>query len=194
MAPESSKTKNQAPLPTARMVGQNIAFYRKKAGHTLRSLAEDMTRNGHPMSHSVISQMEKGARRIDVDELVVLATFTDTSAAALLTPRIFDEDGTFRDVAPQDIIGDSFHPNATAIEVIARNFRLPPNLPEWIEDAIGTHSGLRWRYQYRALQTVDKLRTPMGTEDIDMLLTIANGLITREQQQHETEDPEDNDG
>lgn len=168
------------------MVGQNIAHYRKRAGHTIRSLAAEMTRTGHHMSHSVISQMENGQRRIDVDELVTVAAYIDASAAALLAPTVYtDEDGT-RPVEPEDTLGDAFNPDATAGEIVARNFTLPPGQPDWIPEAIGNRTGLRWRYEHQALQTIDQLRAAMGTDDVELLLNVAAGTITREQQRHES--------
>lgn len=161
------------------MVAENITHYRKRAGHTMRSLAEVMTTNGHPTSHSVISQIENGSRRIDVDELVVIATYTDTSAVALLTPRTD---------SPDDIVGDSVFPKASAREVIARNFRQPVDLPDWIEEDIGTYTGTRWRYQYQALQTLERLQHALGTDDIEMLLAIARGQVQKDQWDHESEE------
>lgn len=43
------------------------------------------------MSHSVVSQMENGARRIDVDELVALAAALGTTPSYLLTPEYTPE-------------------------------------------------------------------------------------------------------
>lgn len=158
------------------MVAENLTHYRKRAGHTMRSLAETLSMNGHQMSHSVISQIENCSRRVDADELVLLATYTDTSVSALFTPRT--------DV-PDENVGDAVFPRATANEVIARNFRQPVDLPEWAQDAIDKYTGARWRYMYQSLQTLDRLRISLGTDDIEMLLTIATGLVTKEQQDHE---------
>lgn len=142
----------------------------------MRSLAETMTTNGHPISHSVISQIENGSRRIDVDELVVIATYIDASPTALLTPR---------SETPDAIVGDSVHEKASAREVVARNFRRMPDTPEWVGDAIDVYSGVKWKYLYDSLSTLDKLRDVFGTDDIEMLLTIATGLVTKEKQDHD---------
>lgn len=72
---------------SALTVAENVTRCRKRAGHTMRSLADEMTSHGFPMSHSVVSQMENGARRIDVDDLMALAFVLKTSPTSLLMPN-----------------------------------------------------------------------------------------------------------
>jgi len=57
----------------------------KKVG-PLRSLSKKLGEVGRPLGHSAIDQIEKGTRRVDVDDLVALALALDASPIALLTP------------------------------------------------------------------------------------------------------------
>ncbi|MFJ3282457.1 helix-turn-helix domain-containing protein [Streptomyces halstedii] len=72
---------------TARMV----AAEREARGWEQRELAERLTQAGRPMSQPVVSRIESGARRIDVDDLVALAAVFSVSPAALLPAPEPDE-------------------------------------------------------------------------------------------------------
>lgn len=150
----------------------------------MRSLAEAMSANGHQISHSVISQIENGARRIDVDELAVLASYTDTSVTALLTPHSEE---------PTDVIGSAITPGDSAAAIVARTYKSSPIYPDWVEDAIDTATGSKWRYMHETLTTLDRLRESLGTDDIEMLMTVAAGLATRKQVRHSETKPDGND-
>jgi len=55
---------------------------------TLRDLAARLTEAGHPMAHGTVSEVERGARRIDVDDLAAFATALGVSANDLLSERV----------------------------------------------------------------------------------------------------------
>lgn len=64
----------------------NISARRRALGLTAQEVA-DRTRNAmRPIGRSAISEVERGARRVDVDDLVALAVALETSPVDLLTP------------------------------------------------------------------------------------------------------------
>ncbi|MYR07460.1 helix-turn-helix domain-containing protein [Gordonia sp. SID5947] len=63
--------------PVGRTVAANVTRYRKRQGFTMRDLAEDLAQRRWPISASAISQIENGARRVDVDDLFALAIALD---------------------------------------------------------------------------------------------------------------------
>jgi transcriptional regulator with XRE-family HTH domain len=69
--------------PTGQTVRANVAALRKQRGLTLRDLSEKMP-SAHPLSHTTISEIERGARRVDVDDLVTLAKALSVSTTQLL--------------------------------------------------------------------------------------------------------------
>jgi transcriptional regulator with XRE-family HTH domain len=70
--------------PTGETVRANIAQVRKEQGLTLRDVADRLKQAGWPMAHNTVSEIERGARRVDVDDLVALAEALGVSTAALL--------------------------------------------------------------------------------------------------------------
>ncbi|REE74390.1 helix-turn-helix protein [Rhodococcus wratislaviensis] len=73
--------------PTGDTVRTNIAIVRKELRLTLRDLADRMTEGGRPMAHNTLSEIERGARRVDVDDLVAISIALDVSPNTLLRPR-----------------------------------------------------------------------------------------------------------
>ena len=71
---------------TGETVRANVARVRKQQGLMLRDVSERLTDIGHPMAHNTVSEIERGARRVDVDDLMALAAALDASPAALLMP------------------------------------------------------------------------------------------------------------
>jgi transcriptional regulator with XRE-family HTH domain len=88
--------------PIGEAVRVNVAAMRKTRGVTLRDLSEKMTETGHPMAHNTINEIERGARRVDVDDLVALAAALDVSPIDLLGIG----DGPGRDSAETSLIID----------------------------------------------------------------------------------------
>lgn len=64
----------------------NISARRRALGLTAQEVA-DRTRNAtRALGRSAVSEVERGARRVDVDDLVALAVALETSPVDLLTP------------------------------------------------------------------------------------------------------------
>ncbi|MEU7763886.1 helix-turn-helix domain-containing protein [Nocardia sp. NPDC049190] len=72
--------------PTGKTVAHNVARIRKTQGLTLRDVSERLAGTDRPLAHNTISEIERGARRADVDDLVALAVALNCSPLALLLP------------------------------------------------------------------------------------------------------------
>lgn len=134
----------------------------------MRSFAEALTEKGFPISHSVISQMENGGRRIDIDELVILSNALQVSPVALLTPHTEN---------PDEVVGNSISPNATARGVVMGLYKLDPDLPKWTRDTITDVSGTDQENMIRAAKQIRAIEEVLETDDIEMLLAIATGTF-----------------
>lgn len=67
-------------------VANNIRTARQAIGMDLRTLSDGIAAIGRKLSPSGISKLEAGDRRVDVDDLTVIAYLLRTTPAALLTP------------------------------------------------------------------------------------------------------------
>ena len=67
-------------------VAQNIRSARQAIGMDLRTMSDGLNAAGRKLSSSGISKLEAGDRRVDVDDLTVIAYLLRTTPAALLTP------------------------------------------------------------------------------------------------------------
>lgn len=65
-------------------VAAAVSAQRQRRGWDQRHLAERVTAAGRPMSPSVLGKIESGARRVDVDDLVALASALDVPPGRLL--------------------------------------------------------------------------------------------------------------
>ena len=65
-------------------VAAAVAAHRQRLGWDQARLAERVTEAGRPMSSSVLGKVEAGTRRVDVDDLVALASALDVPPARLL--------------------------------------------------------------------------------------------------------------
>lgn len=72
--------------PTGKTVAHNVARIRKTQDLTLRDVADRLADTDRPLAHNTISEIERGARRVDVDDLVALAVALNCSPLALLLP------------------------------------------------------------------------------------------------------------
>jgi transcriptional regulator with XRE-family HTH domain len=70
--------------PTGETVRANVKMVREDQKLTLRDLSEKMSETGHPMAHNTISEIERGARRVDVDDLTALAKALKVPTSYLL--------------------------------------------------------------------------------------------------------------
>ncbi len=68
----------------AEHTARTVAAEREARGWEQRELAERLTHVGRPMSQPVVSRIESGTRRIDVDDLAALALVFSVSPATLL--------------------------------------------------------------------------------------------------------------
>lgn len=77
--------------PTGRVVGANVQRFRRAAGYSLRQMEELLRAAGRPIRATGLLRMEKGERRVDVDELAVLAEVLGVTPTRLLTPDAPDD-------------------------------------------------------------------------------------------------------
>lgn len=73
------------PIPTAeanRLVGENMLRFRKQRGLRQVDVAARCTNAGTPLHNNVYSKMEKGDKRITVDELAAVASALDVPIAS----------------------------------------------------------------------------------------------------------------
>lgn len=79
--------------PTGRVVAANISRFRDLRGLRLAGLSERMTGVGRPLSLTVLSAIENGSRRVDVDDLVAISAALEVSPAAMLMEPVPDPYG-----------------------------------------------------------------------------------------------------
>nr|WP_062336140.1 helix-turn-helix transcriptional regulator [Herbidospora sakaeratensis] len=72
--------------PTARAVAANIRARRATLGLSYEGVVARLQLQGHYATQQLLSRIELGQRRVDVDDLVALAAALDTTPAELLTP------------------------------------------------------------------------------------------------------------
>lgn len=75
---------------TGRHVQSNVRRLRRARGLSTYALTDLLAEAGRPIPQSGITRIENGARRVDVDDLVALATAFDVSPSALLLPPTDD--------------------------------------------------------------------------------------------------------
>lgn len=86
--------------PIGRYVISNLEYLRNARRLTYRELSERLSRLGRPIPTLGLSRIEKGDRRVDVDDLVALAVALGVNPSALLLPS--GERGNPR--VPADVI------------------------------------------------------------------------------------------
>lgn len=84
-------TRSFQPGAAGEHTARTVAAEREARGWEQRELAERLTQAGRPMSQPIVSRIESGTRRIDVDDLVALAAVLSMSPAALLPAADADE-------------------------------------------------------------------------------------------------------
>jgi len=72
---------------TAETVSANVKRLRTSKNLGLRGLAKKLGEVGRPLGHGAVDQIEKGTRRVDVDDLLALAVALDVVPSALLMPE-----------------------------------------------------------------------------------------------------------
>lgn len=132
----------------------------------MRSLADSLEQNGRPMSYTAISQVENKQRRVDSDELAILAAELDISIATLLTPR---------NENPEEEIGSAVAPNDTAKAVVNRVYGRVDFLPAWIQESIENAIGAKWRFMMEAARYATELSKNDG-DPVKTLRAIVDDL------------------
>ncbi|WP_182605527.1 helix-turn-helix domain-containing protein [Streptomyces alkaliphilus] len=72
--------------PTAKTVAEGVQKMRKRRQLTIYELSALLKKAGRPITPSAIAKIERGERRVDVDDLMALTTALGVSPAALLLP------------------------------------------------------------------------------------------------------------
>lgn len=83
--------------PTSDVVSENLLRLRTSRRLSLRALSESLGDGPGKLTHAAIGEIERGARRIDVDELTALAAALGVSPITLLMP--FEGDSINRDAS-----------------------------------------------------------------------------------------------
>ncbi|MFS0912803.1 helix-turn-helix domain-containing protein [Microbacterium sp. 179-I 3D2 NHS] len=78
--------------PTGETVAANIARVRRGIGMSLQELESRLDMLGRRISFSGLSKIERGQKRVEVDDLMALAIALDVSPNALLLPIIEEPD------------------------------------------------------------------------------------------------------
>lgn len=75
---------------TGQQTARNIERLRTKLGVSQRRLAARLTEMGRPMPGTALSKIERGERRVDVDDLVAIAVALGVTPSTLLLPDVAD--------------------------------------------------------------------------------------------------------
>lgn len=134
--------------PTAETVSANVARLRSDANLGLRALAKRMGDAGRPLTHSAVDQIEKGARRVDVDDLMALAVALDVSPVTLLMPVTKDASNAVDATGQSDALAASALwdwltaagplPGGHAMTFLAKALPhwLTAGMPNWLSEAM----------------------------------------------------------
>lgn len=80
--------------PTGGRLAENVKAIRERLPLTTEQLAERVTGLGRPMRANTITKIEKGQRRVDIDDAVALAVALDVNLSTLVLP--YSTKGTVR--------------------------------------------------------------------------------------------------
>ena len=80
--------------PTGLQTAKNIERLRTELGMSQRRLAEILTDLGRPTPTTALSKIERGERRVDVDDLAAIAVALGVSPTTLLLPPVADTSRT----------------------------------------------------------------------------------------------------
>ncbi len=80
-------TTPRPPGPSAERVAHNVQHLRHDQNLSLQGLSDRLTDLGQPISLGQLSKLERGHRRVDVDDLVALAVALGVSPSRLLLPE-----------------------------------------------------------------------------------------------------------
>jgi transcriptional regulator with XRE-family HTH domain len=74
--------------PSSERVAANIRRIRRDRELTTAALSQRLTEIGHPIADTGITKIEKGTRRVDVEDLMALALALDVTPNLLLLPEV----------------------------------------------------------------------------------------------------------
>lgn len=80
--------------PTGLQTARNIERLRTELGMSQRRLAQVLTDLGRPTPTTALSKIERGERRVDVDDLAAIAVALGVSPTTLLLPPVADASRT----------------------------------------------------------------------------------------------------
>lgn len=132
--------------PTGQTVAANIARIRAMRLMSTYQLSEVLADLGRPIAPSAITRIESGARKLDVDDLMVFATALRVSPSALLLPALPTEGTEIEVTGPGKIPADA----AWDWVVGDQPYDLPPDDDGQIWNDFQTYSRPHGRRNYRA--------------------------------------------
>lgn len=103
--------------PTAKAVSENLKRLLKARRLSARGFAAEMVDGPGRLTHSAISEVMRGARRVDTDELTALAAALGVSPVTLLMPTAPDEDADFWSYPREPDKGDTPHGRDFTVEL-----------------------------------------------------------------------------
>jgi transcriptional regulator with XRE-family HTH domain len=80
--------RTREPGPTALRTAENLRRIRQERGLSYAELARRLAGLGHSIIDTGLLKIEKGERRVDVDDLVALAVALDVAPNTLMLPRV----------------------------------------------------------------------------------------------------------
>lgn len=89
LVPMAEEKKGRAAVemgPTAAAVAANARRLRERRGMSTYEFSRKLREAGRPITPSAVAKIERGERRVDVDDLATLAAVLNVSPAALLLP------------------------------------------------------------------------------------------------------------
>lgn len=87
------------------LVGRSVKRLREANGWSQRDFAERMKALGIPLHHATVAKVEKGTRRVDLDELLKLAYALNVAPVHLFVPTDEYIDTLQVDVTPEVTVG-----------------------------------------------------------------------------------------
>jgi transcriptional regulator with XRE-family HTH domain len=122
--------------PTADTVAANVKRLREAKRLGLRALAARLADAGRPLTHTALDKIERGTRRVDVDDLMALAVALGVSPLRLLMPYTITGhepvQGTCRASEPAHLLWDALRAAPFRETDGTMNYRLClDSTPDW---------------------------------------------------------------
>ena len=152
---ENERVRGNPPGVTNSHVAANIRAARLAIGMDLRTMSDALGAAGRKLSPSGISKLENGDRRVDVDDLTVIAYLLRTSPGALLTPP--DEQKALTGV-PESYLPEEIERWVHGELVLTNEGLLAYWQQEWVQCLS--------RIQYHETMLRHAVRTETSTDDL----------------------------